>query len=80
MTKREGPPRVILLTREDRYGVRDVEIALLNHSGEGLGELVASFRRAAPGARSLAEVDFNEAFAAWACSQGYCESVEWDEI
>ena len=66
-------PRVILLTREDDYGVRDVRVVLLNHSGKDLGELVAAFREAAPGARS--GEGFDEAFSAWACSLGLCESV-----
>ena len=71
---------MILLTREDDYGVRDVRVVLVNHSGKDLGELVASFREASPGARSLSEEGFDEAFSAWACSLGLCESVGWDEI
>ena len=72
--------KVIVLTCEDDYGVRDNQVVLINRSGKSLEELLADFKGAAPGARSLCEEDFNEAFAAWACSQGYCEAAEWDEI
>ena len=82
MPQHEGPPgpRVIVLTCEDDYGVRDNQVVLLNRSGTALEELLADFRGAAPDARSLCEEDFNEAFAAWACAGGACESVGCDEI
>jgi len=73
-------PRVIILTQEDEYGVRDNQLVLLNRSGRTLEELLADFKKAVPGARSLSEEEFNEAFADWACSQGYCEAAKWDEV
>jgi len=72
--------RVIVLTCEDDYGVRDNQVVLVNRSGRALEELLADFKGAAPDARSLCEEDFNGEFAAWACARGYCESVEWDEV
>src|SRR5262249_26314985 len=81
MAHQEAPvARVIVLTCEDDYGVRDNQLVLLNRSGRALEELLADFKGATPGARSLCEEDFNEAFAAWASSQGYCGAVEWDEV
>ena len=81
MAHQEAPvARVIVLTCEDDYGVRDNQVVLVNRSGSALEELLADFRGAAPGASSLCEEDFNGEFAAWACSQGHCQAVEWDEI
>jgi hypothetical protein len=37
-------------------------------------------KKAVPGTGSLCEEEFNEEFAGWACSRGYCEPAEWDEI
>ena len=81
MAHQEAPvARAIVLTCEDGYGVRDNQVVLINRSRKSLTELLADFKGAAPGARSLCEEDFNGEFAAWACARGYCESVEWDEI
>ena len=71
---------VIILTREDGYGVRDNQAVLLNRSGRTLDELVADFKGAVPVARSLREGEFNEAFADWACAGGLSERAEWDEL
>ena len=71
---------MIVLTREDGCGARDVRVVLVNRSRTSLTELLAEFREAAPAANALCEEDFSEAFAAWACSRGYCESVGWDEV